>query len=94
LSACTIADDWFPKGRDLIEDVWRGWVDFGKNPSTCLAIPFVIPTGYEKWDELRRTVTLVMDRLRLCECLAGAELSTAPEIEEWLRQEVEAIRIV
>ena len=65
LAQCTVQDEWFDKTGDIKRDVWQGWVDVGKYPLTCLAIPFVIPKTYEKWDELRRSVNLILDRLRI-----------------------------
>ena len=88
LAQCTVALDWEGKGRDIIEDIWRGWIDFGKDPVTCLVVPFVIPHPFEKWDELRRTVTFVLDRLRLCELLDGVTLSNESEVSEWTAAEL------
>lgn len=83
LAQCTVTVDWFGKAKDIVPDVWDGWVDFGKNPVTCLAIPFIIPITYEKWDELRRTVHLVLDRLRICELLNGVEIKKIDEMTYW-----------
>ena len=83
LAQCTATIDWFGKAKDIVPDVWEGWVDFGKYPVTCLAIPFIIPINYEKWDELRRTVNLVLDRLRICELLNGIEINKIDEITNW-----------
>ena len=83
LAQCTIAIDWVPKAKDITQVVWRGWIDFGKNPITCLAIPFVVPHPFEKWDELTRTVNFVLDRLRICELLEGATLQNESEVREF-----------
>ena len=83
LAQCTVTIDWFGKAKDIVPDVWDGWVDFGKNPVTCLAIPFIVPITYEKWDELRRTVNLVLDRLRICELLNGIEINKIEGITDW-----------
>src|SRR6266568_3070197 len=74
LAQCTVQRDWVTKAKDLTEDIWRGWIDFGKDPHLVLAIPFAIPRNYEKWDDLRRLVHTVLDRLRLAELLEDAKL--------------------
>jgi hypothetical protein len=91
LAQCTIAKDWFDKAKDIVKDVWRGWIDFGKDPTTCLAVPFVVPHSFGKWDELRRTVTFLLDRLRLCELLEERGLACEEEgkIEKWTYAELE-----
>jgi hypothetical protein len=88
LAQCTVKIDWFHKAKDITPDVWRGWIDFGKDPVTCLAIPFVVPVSYEKWDELRRTVSMVIDRLRICEMLQKIEFTKMDEIKEWTDNEL------
>lgn len=88
LAQCTMGDDWFPKARDIVDTVWSGWVDFGKLPITCLAIPFVIPPTFDKYDELRRTVTLILDRTRLCDLLDGAPLSHYDAVRTWTEREL------
>ena len=88
LVQCTVQRDWFGKAKDLAEDVWRGWIDFGKDPHLALAISFVVSPKYEKWDELRRLVHSVLDRLRLCVLLDRAELTMKAEIGAWAAEEV------
>jgi hypothetical protein len=91
LTQCTVQRDWAGKARDLAQDVWRGWVDLGKDPHLVLAVPFVVPVNYSKWDELSRTVHAVMDRLRLCELLEGTLLTDSDATKSWLGQEVRRI---
>lgn len=88
LTQCTVTFDWFEKRKDIVVDVWRSWIDLGKDPFTCLAIPFVIPAQFDKWDELRRSVTIVLDRLRLCELLAKSTLTQEASISDWLQSEI------
>jgi hypothetical protein len=88
LAQCTVQTEWFGKARDLAEDVWRGWIDFGKDPHLVLAIPFAIPPNFAKWDDLRRTVHTVLDRLRLCELLDSAPLTRSLEAKKWLAAEI------
>jgi len=91
LAQCTVQVDWFGKARDLARDVWRGWIDFGMDPHLVLAVPFVIPTSYPKWDELRRTVHTVLDRLRLCELLESATSASHSELGKWAAKEIKAM---
>ena len=92
LAQCTVMDDWFDKARDLNEDVWRGWIDFGKNPHLTLAIPFVISHPYGKWDELRRNAHTILDRLRLCELLGRTELSLEKRTRQWTSREITRLK--
>jgi hypothetical protein len=92
LAQCTVQLDWPWKTRDLLADVWRGWIDFGKDPHLVLAIPFVVPLGYDKWDELRRAVDTVVDRLRLCELLNAQALTEAASTGAWVASEVKNMR--
>lgn len=89
LAQCTIQVDWFPKRKDIVTDVWQGHLDFGKEPVTSLAIPFVVPSQFDKWDELRRTINLVVDRLRICELLENEDISNRAQLEEWTQKELE-----
>ena len=91
LAQCTSAIDWTEKGKDIVTDLWRGYIDFGKDPITCLAIPFVIPRPFDKWDELRRTVHFVLDRLRICELLEDVDLTVYEQVEEWTCTELRSM---
>lgn len=88
LAQCTVQRDWVIKAKDLTEDIWRGWIDIGKDPHLTLAIPFVIPLNYEKCDEVRRLVHTVLDRLRLADLLQKATLNKQSEIQAWTASEV------
>jgi hypothetical protein len=91
LTQCTVQRDWVGKARDLAQDVWRGWIDLGKDPHLVLAVPFIVAVNYPKLDELRRTVHAVFDRLRLCELLEGATLTDSGATKTWLGNEVHRI---
>jgi hypothetical protein len=43
LAQCTVGLDWPDKARDIVLDLWMGYVDFGTHPLTTLAVPFVVP---------------------------------------------------
>lgn len=88
----TIGSQWRGKERDITEPLWGGFIDFGRDPIVAFGIPQVIPASYDYYDQIRRTVHLVFDRIRLCESLAGAELTRRTETEEWVGQELERLR--
>ncbi len=88
LAQCTVGIEWHNKGKDIIVDRWRGWVDFGKDPMTCLAVPFAVAPGYAAWDEIRRTTHLVFDRIRLVRQLADLPSALHSSIRKWVRKEV------
>jgi hypothetical protein len=88
LAQCTVQMDWTPKATDVISDVWNGWIDFGRMPLTCLAVPHAVPTRFEKWDEIRRTVHFLLERFRLSSLLQNSHLSRKTEIEAWVHREI------
>lgn len=88
LAQCTVQFDWTPKAGDTIPDVWNGWLDLGKSPLTCLAIPHVTPPAFEKWDQVRRTVHIVLERFRLASLLAASHLRLEAETRAWVDKEL------
>ncbi len=88
LAQCTVQLNWPVKARDVTEDTWRGWIDFAKDPHLALAIPFVIPQSSRHWDELRRDVHTILDRLRLAELLEDVSLKAEAKIQQWIASEV------
>lgn len=87
LCQCTVEENWSPKAKDIVVGKWNGWIDFGLNPLTVLAIPFAVPMAFDRWDELRRTVNIVLDRLRLCELLGPEPVDNIDEIRTWTQAE-------
>lgn len=87
LCQCTAQQDWPPKCKDIVVGQWRGWIDFGLNPLTALAIPFAVPPGFDRWDELRRTVNIILDRLRLCELVVPERLPHLEQLRGWATAE-------
>jgi hypothetical protein len=85
---CTVQRNWFPKGKDILDNVWRGRIDTAGSALTSLAVPFVIHKNYEKWDDLRRTVNIVFDRLRLAQTLAGRNTTAFDKMIRWNRKEI------
>ena len=69
LCQCTVTVNWTPKARDIVPGKWKGWIDFGREPLTAIAIPFAIPQGFDRWDEVRRTVNIILDRMRIAELI-------------------------
>lgn len=87
LCQCTVEENWPPKAKDIVVGKWNGWIDFGLNPLTVLAIPFAVPMAFDRWDELRRTVNIILDRLRLCELLGPEPIDNIEEIRTWTQAE-------
>ena len=83
LCQCTVAKNWTPKAKDIVADIWRGWIDFGRDPLTAIAVPFAIPQTFDRWDELRRTVNIILDRMRLVELIQVNTLDDLAAIREW-----------
>jgi len=85
---CTIQKDWHLKGRDIIDNVWRAKIDTAGSALTSLAVPFVIHKNYDKWDDLRRTVGIVFDRLRLAQVLVDRDTSPFDKMIRWNIKEI------
>jgi hypothetical protein len=85
---CTVQSDWFPKKADVVDRIWFARIDNGGWATTALAIPFVIPRNYEKWDDLRRSVNLVFDRLRLAKMLRNRSSDPFAAMKKWSSKEI------
>jgi hypothetical protein len=83
LCQCTVQTDWQPKSQDVVEGLWLGYIDFGMIPVRALAIPFVVPPAFAGWDEIRRSVNLLLDRMRMCELLGATAIPFADELVRW-----------
>ena len=91
LCQCTVANNWPNKSRDIQPRKWAGWIDFAFEPATALAVPFAIPKTFEQWDELRRTVNLVLDRIRLSELIGRIPVEDLENIRVWANSERETL---
>ncbi len=87
LCQCTVAHAWTPKAKDIVAGIWNGWIDFGRDPLTALAIPFAIPPTFDRWDEVRRTVNVILDRIRLAELLEVDAVEDITSIRDWNERE-------
>ena len=87
LCQCTVAHDWTPKAKDIVAGIWNGWIDFGRDPLTAIAVPFAIPQGFDRWDELRRTVNIILDRMRLAELIEIDAVDGLAAIKAWNSRE-------
>ena len=83
LCQCTVADNWTPKAKDIVPEIWNGWIDFGREPLTAIAVPFALPPAFDRWDELRRTVNIILDRMRLVELIEVSGVEDLASIREW-----------
>jgi hypothetical protein len=85
---CTVQSNWFPKGKDIIDNLWRARIDTAGSALTSLAVPFVIHKNFPKWDDLRRTVNIVFDRLRLAQALANRDSGPFEKMIRWNEKEI------
>jgi hypothetical protein len=88
LAQCTIRTNWLPKAKDIIDMVWLAWLDTGRPVVIALAIPFIIPPQFDRWDMLRRTAGVVFDRLRICQYLATSSSTNHAAMVTWANSEM------
>lgn len=88
LAQCTVRTNWIPKAKDIIDMVWLAWLDTGRPVVIALAIPFIIPPQFDRWDSLRRTVGVVFDRLRICQYLAAFSSANHATMVAWANAEL------
>lgn len=96
LAQCTVRMKFEAKGRDIRLRKWGDWISFGSDPITALSVPFAVPATFLSWNEIRYDVTLILDRLRICEMLGTRDLTSQGQFEEmleWNRREREALRL-
>lgn len=93
LVQCTIQRDWTIKADDVDSDVWRGRLDTGRDALSALAIPFVIPKNFDKWDDLRRKVSVIFDRLRLTQMLKNTDFSRFDSVSKWTEKETKKFTV-
>lgn len=78
----TVQMEYTSKARDIPVMSWLRTLDIGPYPGTALAIPFSVADGDDRWLKVSMQVTQPMDRVRICEQLAGVDLSIFPELAE------------
>lgn len=86
LCQCTVSKDWTSKISDVKLRTWHGWIDFGPSPLSALAVPFAIPLGFKRWDDLRREA-MILDRLRLSELIVPSSLPSLEAMRSWTNDE-------
>jgi hypothetical protein len=91
LVQCTIQLKWESKGADIVPEQWVAWIDFGKEPVTGLAIPFIIPPDFPKWDEVRRTVGFIFERLRIAALARSLPASLRKTVWAWTSNELQTL---
>ena len=91
LCQCTAQLNWVPKAKDIVLGQWRGWIDLGLDPLTALAVPFAVSTTFDRWDELKRTVNIILERIRLCELLSLVPIERLEDIRRWTEAERELL---
>jgi hypothetical protein len=84
---CTVRANWWSKDDDVVIEKWRGRIDFGKDPIIALAIPFAVDAAFDQWDEVRRSVHVLLDRMRLCELITPVRVPDLDRIATWVEAE-------
>jgi hypothetical protein len=87
LAQVTAEEGWRSKFGNVLLKRWEGWVDFGADPMTALAVPFALSWDWERWDDLRRATTLLLDRFRLAEYVDPSRVADASAIADWVDAE-------
>lgn len=83
LAQCTVeVAEWEGKTVDLPPNQWSTWIKMGRPPVVALVIPFVLPVDAKVWSRMAYRTDLIVDRIRLCELLDGADLIQFPEYDE------------
>lgn len=85
---CTVQTKWYPKRKDVIERLWYSRIDTGGWAVSVLAVPFNIPKNFENWDDLRRAVNIVFDRLRLAQMLGRSNSAEFDAMTRWSKKEI------
>jgi hypothetical protein len=86
IAQCTLRDDWEEKAVAVsgAAGPWGGgWINLGKDPLTVLAVPFTFSDAHPRFDELRATVNLILDRGRICEVLSGPYAADVERLTRW-----------
>lgn len=88
----TIERGWWSsnKHKDIEATAWLGWLDFGRPPSVAFSIPFALPANFSHWDELRRHVNVILDRIRLCSVLSPQLALPGPALQ-WTVHEAQRL---
>jgi hypothetical protein len=90
LAQCTVALDKEQKSKDIAEKLWRDYFTLKWDPLTALVVPYCVDLDDATvWATLGYSVTMVIDRMRLCELLEETEAVSIRELEaiiEWTRE--------
>ncbi|MFB7893492.1 hypothetical protein ACFC1I_14920 [Microbacterium sp. NPDC056044] len=97
LAQCTVQATYERKTSDVKPAQWMTWIKFGQPPVTVLSVPYAIPSDAKVRGQMKYSVGLLLDRLRLCELLGDERtLSGFDEfsfLAEWVSAEVEATKL-
>jgi hypothetical protein len=91
LGQVTVALHYRDKGQDIPYWQWQNWITFGTPPMTALVVPFALSVSDPAWNDLRYNVSILLDRLRICQLLRSPDLEGLPErgeIEEFVTSEL------
>lgn len=95
LAQNTVGWDFDRKPDDINLNLWTDWIGFGVKPARVLAVPYVMPRTDPKWRELKYSVAIALDRLRICDLLQEVDIAGIPEmadLQSWVLAERSALR--
>jgi hypothetical protein len=75
LTQCTVQRALFEKVSDVDLRSWATWLRMLRDPTTVLAVPYILPGNTEEWNEISQR-HIIIDRLRLVELLQPVELDS------------------
>jgi len=83
LTQCTVQRSLFEKVADVDLRSWATWLRLLRDPTTVLAVPYILPGNTEEWNEISQR-HIIIDRLRLVELLqpVSTELPTIANVRK------------
>jgi hypothetical protein len=86
IGQCTFRSDWTAKAAELAAAarLWGGgWLALGQKPVSMSAVPFTYTNAHSLFPEIRQLVTVVLDRIRLCQLVAAPYGEDLADIESF-----------
>lgn len=83
------------KALQIPLELWKQMIALGPSPDTALAIPFTVRDGDDRWMKISLAVNSLFDRIRICEMLERADLTSFEEygeLRQFVRDEIGKIR--
>lgn len=95
LVQATVQLEYGRKALQIPVELWKQMIGIGPSPDTALAVPFTLREDDDRWMKISLAVNSLLERVRLCELLAGADISAYEECDDmcdFTSSEVDKIR--